>query len=273
MIQRKQRTGVEISSVKYLRGSAERSAGRPCPALLKRTAAQSANGVSQVCQRGRFPYRTATIIVRKVLRAENTGKQYLLATSITLYFLFLQLLQSGLHYSHVREILIDGHNTCTATYHLPSAAMGLVERESVAAASPTTIWNTCFAHMKWDIWDPDVERIEDVDEVKGLVEGTTATFVMKKESGGGKLPIVVIDLEQYKKFTFKGSIMGGLLKFTGKITLEEKSENETLVNYAFGMKGLVGTIFSVVNSKAVVGGTENGLANIIKLSEEAQKSS
>lgn len=149
--------------------------------------------------------------------------------------------------------------------------MGLVERESVASASPTTIWNTCFAHMKWDVWDPDVERMEDIDEDKGLVEGTTATFVMKKESGGGKLPIVVVDLEQYKKFTFKGSIMGGLLKFIGTIVLEETGENETLVKYTFGMKGLVGTIFSAVNSKAVVGGTENGLANIVKLSEEAQK--
>lgn len=149
--------------------------------------------------------------------------------------------------------------------------MGLVERESLAAATPLTIWNTCFAHMKWELWDPDVERMEDVDEGKGLVEGTTATFIMKKESGGGKLPITVVDLEEHKKFTFKGSIMGGLLKFIGTIVLEEKGDDATLVKYTFGMKGLVGTIFSAINSKAVVGGTENGLANIVKLSEEAQK--
>ena len=124
--------------------------------------------------------------------------------------------------------------------------------------------------MKFDVWDPDVMRMEDIDEATGLVEGAKATFVMKKESGGGKLPIVCVDVVENERFTFKGSAAGGLMKFTGTIVLDEKGPNETLVQYKFGMKGLLGTLFSTFNSKAVVGGTEHGLKNIIELSEKAR---
>ena len=124
--------------------------------------------------------------------------------------------------------------------------------------------------MKFDVWDPDVLRMEDIDETTGLAEGAKATFVMKKESGGGKLPIVCVDVVENERFTFKGSAAGGLMKFTGTIVLDEKGPNETLVQYNFGMKGLLGTLFSTFNSKAVVGGTEHGLKNIIELSEKAR---
>jgi carbon monoxide dehydrogenase subunit G len=125
--------------------------------------------------------------------------------------------------------------------------------------------------MKWDSWDPDVERMEDIDESSVLKEGATATFVMEKSSGGSKFPIVAVDVEENKAFTFKGGQLGGMVKVLGIIVLEEKGENETLVKYTFTMMGLVGTVVAALNSKAIVGGTEGGLANIVKLSEEAQQ--
>ena len=150
--------------------------------------------------------------------------------------------------------------------------MGLVERESLCAASASTIWDTCFRNMKWDSWDPDVERMEDIDESSVLKEGATATFVMEKSSGGSKFPIMAVDVEENKAFTFKGGMLGGMVKVLGIIVLEEKEgENETLVKYTFSMTGLVGTAVAALTSKAIVGGTEGGLANIVKLSEEAQQ--
>jgi hypothetical protein len=40
---------------------------------------------------------------------------------------------------------------------------------------------------------------------------------------------------------------------------------------SFEMLGCVGSIVAFLNKKAVVEGTEHGLANMVKMSEEAQK--
>ena len=61
-----------------------------------------------------------------------------------------------------------------------------VERTAIAKATPQTIWKTCFSHMKWEVWDPDLNG---VTEVKGGCEdGTTFNFDMKS----GKFIIIYI---------------------------------------------------------------------------------
>ena len=148
--------------------------------------------------------------------------------------------------------------------------MVVVERESVAAASASTIWNACFRDMRWESWDEDVARMENVDAAAGLVEGATATFVMKEGSGGFQLPIRAVDVAENRAFTFRGTKAGGALGFTGTIQLEERGAGKTLIRYSFSMHGLIGGPFSWFNRKACVDGTETGLANIVRLSEEAE---
>ena len=44
-----------------------------------------------------------------------------------------------------------------------------------------------------------------------------------------------------------------------------------IFNGRFGLEGLIGAMMSLFMKKAVVGGTQGGLDNMVKLSEEAQK--
>ena len=58
--------------------------------------------------------------------------------------------------------------------------MAPVERSGTTKASPEKIWKTCFEHMKWEIWDPDLEEVKDVKG--GCEEGATCTFIMKSKT-------------------------------------------------------------------------------------------
>lgn len=145
--------------------------------------------------------------------------------------------------------------------------MAPVERSAVAEATPETIWKTCFSPMKWEAWDVDVDHL---DNVSGeCVEGTTFDFVMKE--GNLVIPNVLINVEENKKLTFVGKFARGLMKNMGTVTLTPEGSNKTKIDYTFELQGPLGWIFGHVKSEAVVGGTEEGLANMVKLSEEAQK--
>lgn len=145
--------------------------------------------------------------------------------------------------------------------------MAPVVRSEIVKATPSTIWGV-FEDMKWESWDPDLETVEDVEG--GFAEGSTFTFCMKKESGGMKLPTAIKDYKTNETFTFYGKAVGGLMKFEGTFLLETtEKEGETKVTYTFSMMGLLGGLLSTFNKKAVVGGTEGGLANVVRLAEEA----
>lgn len=149
--------------------------------------------------------------------------------------------------------------------------MGVTVRKEVAKASAKTVWATCFAPMKWESWDVDVTKLDDVSGP--LEDGTTCTFVMK--DGGSRIPTTVSGVEQDKAFTFSGSAVGGLMKFCGVIELnpvpvDEGESPRTEINYSFEMSGLVGMLFNTFKSSAVVGGVEKGLENIVQLSEQAE---
>mmetsp|Transcript_28936 Transcript_28936/g.40572 ORF Transcript_28936/g.40572 Transcript_28936/m.40572 type:complete len:152 (+) Transcript_28936:80-535(+) len=148
--------------------------------------------------------------------------------------------------------------------------MAPVEREALVKATPKTIWTTCFQDMKWEKWDPDIVEVTNVRN-GGFMDGGTFDFVMKE----GSMKVVPCTLSNFvheKSFTFSGSVMGGFLSFVGTIELTPtaETEKETKVNYTFELSGCLGSLLSCANPKPIVDGTENGLANIVRLSEEAE---
>mmetsp|Transcript_8007 Transcript_8007/g.12364 ORF Transcript_8007/g.12364 Transcript_8007/m.12364 type:complete len:145 (+) Transcript_8007:72-506(+) len=141
----------------------------------------------------------------------------------------------------------------------------LVERKAVVSAKPSTVWSV-FTDMKWEKWDPDVERVEDV--VGGLADGTTFTFVMKK--GGQRIATKLSNVKKDEGFEFKGGFPGGAFEGTFEFKENESDKSTTDITYKFELKGIVGNIMGFFGKKAVVHGTEAGLANVVKLSEEAE---
>ncbi|KNC72129.1 hypothetical protein SARC_15323 [Sphaeroforma arctica JP610] len=140
-----------------------------------------------------------------------------------------------------------------------------VER-ALVHARPCTIWNTNFAGMKWDKWDPDVEAVEDV---KGDMEnGSSLVFVMNDNSG--KYKTILSDVVKNERFTFSGSLMGGLLVFKGTFVLTPEGDDKTNVEYSFSMYGLLGGPVGFLKSKAIEGGCEGGLKNVKEFSEAAE---
>ena len=86
-----------------------------------------------------------------------------------------------------------------------------------------------------------------------------------------KASTALSNVVENERLTFSGSMLGGAASFQGDIELTPQDGGKTLVNYTFHMKGCVGAILNAFKKDAIVGGTEVGLANIGRLSEEAEK--
>eukprot|EP00984_Skeletonema_dohrnii_P035357 scaffold35011_cov178-Skeletonema_dohrnii-CCMP3373.AAC.1 len=108
--------------------------------------------------------------------------------------------------------------------------MAPIRVSATVAATPTTIWETCFAPMKWESWDCRAH--------------------VKTGARGG---------------------LGGLLKADGKVLISAVDDATSKIDYSFELKGLLGSIVAIIKKKECVEGTEGGLANMVKLSEAAQK--
>ena len=144
--------------------------------------------------------------------------------------------------------------------------MAPIEASATVAATPETIWQTCFASMKWESWDPDLDAVTDASG--GCEEGTTCIFAMKD---GNKIPIKLSNVEKNKSVDFSGGMFYGLLGAEGKVQISSIDDATSKIDYSFELKGFIGSIVSVVKKRECVEGTEGGLANMVKLSEEAQK--
>jgi hypothetical protein len=142
-----------------------------------------------------------------------------------------------------------------------------VERSAVAAATPSTIWKSCFEEMKWEIWDEDVLEIVNIKGGR-CNEGATFTFHMKENDR--MAPCKLIKVKENETLTFAGTLFAGMLGFEGKILLTQQEDGKTKVDYSFELSRLLGALVMMINPKPVVDGTETGLANIVRLSEEAQ---
>ena len=81
---------------------------------------------------------------------------------------------------------------------------------------------------------------------------------------------------QNRRLEFKGGFLLGLAGALGTIELEPTPSStsdspETRVTYSFGLTGMAGNVFGWINRKLIERGTEDGLANILAMSESAQK--
>lgn len=164
-----------------------------------------------------------------------------------------------------------------------------------------TIWKTCFEEMNFETWDPDVTEVcsctslrlkyfascvvwlltlasicltlllQLIDVSGGCHDGTTFTFVMK--AGGMQIPQTLSGVKKNESITFYGTYCGS--KILGTITLSpdysDETNTKTKVNYIFYMEWCVGSILKTLNPKAIIEGTEMGLANMVRLSEDAQQ--
>ena len=120
--------------------------------------------------------------------------------------------------------------------------------------------------MKWDVWDPDLKEVKDASG--GCEEGTTCVFAMKD---GNDIPITLSNVVKEKSVDFSGGGLGGMIGAVGKVKITPVTSQTSKIDYSFELKGCLGSIFGILNKKLVVEGTEGGLANMVKLSEEAQK--
>jgi uncharacterized protein YndB with AHSA1/START domain len=147
------------------------------------------------------------------------------------------------------------------------ATMAACVRESDVKASPATVWKACIADMKWEKWDEDVVCLEGVE--KGLTEGENIVFVMK-DGAIPKIPVKLTTVKENEHLEYTGSVLYGLMKFRGSVEISAKDESTSRIKYSFSMTGLIGRPINFFKPTLVVHGTETGLANMVRLSEEAQ---
>lgn len=121
--------------------------------------------------------------------------------------------------------------------------------------------------MQWESWDHNIIKLKDVSG--GCEEGTTCIFEQKD---GNNFSFTLSNVEKNKCLTFSGVALGGTIKAEGKILITPVDNFSTKIDYSFELSGTVGFVVAILKKRAVVEGTENGLANIVQLSERAQGS-
>ena len=140
---------------------------------------------------------------------------------------------------------------------------------SSVLASPSTIWSRCLAPMTFEEWDDDVTSLEGIE--KGLVQGGSYTFLMKTTSLR-RIPIVVTSVIENERMAYTGTALLGLIRFKGLIEISStsKAPDVSQIKYTFDMYGALGAIIYYFQPHPAVHGTKTGLANLVRLSEEAQ---
>ena len=97
---------------------------------------------------------------------------------------------------------------------------------STVAATPETIWESCFADMKWETWDPDVRECKDAS---GPCEnGTTAVLAM---TNGTDFPITLSEVVFGKSVTFSGALLGGMMGCKGVVGISPVTAKTSQVDY------------------------------------------
>mmetsp|Transcript_5907 Transcript_5907/g.10152 ORF Transcript_5907/g.10152 Transcript_5907/m.10152 type:complete len:113 (+) Transcript_5907:247-585(+) len=110
--------------------------------------------------------------------------------------------------------------------------------------------------------------MKDVSGAGGCEEGATCIFAM---NDGSNIPIILSNVEKNKNVDFKGCVFGGIVRAEGKVMISPVDSSTSKIDYSFEMKGFVGSIVAKLKKKEVVEGTQGGLDNMVKMSEEAQK--
>ena len=116
-----------------------------------------------------------------------------------------------------------------------------------------------------NLQDIDITGLENVSG--GCVNGTTFTFVMKD---GPNVNLKLSQVVQFKTLTFNGKVFG-IAKARGKVVITPIDSTKTTIDDSFDFYGCIGSIIGWLNKAKTVKGAEGSLANMKKLSEEAQK--
>ena len=145
--------------------------------------------------------------------------------------------------------------------------MSYCKTSAIVEATSSTIWNTCLAPMKWQEWDHNIKQLREVSG--GCENGTTCIFEQKD---GKDFHFTLSNVTQNKSVTFSGVALGGTIKAEGNIVITPVDNFSTRIDYSFELSGSIGFVVAVLRKRAVVEGTEVGLKNMVKMSEEAQGS-
>uniref|UniRef100_A0A7S1G304 Coenzyme Q-binding protein COQ10 START domain-containing protein n=2 Tax=Corethron hystrix TaxID=216773 RepID=A0A7S1G304_9STRA len=142
----------------------------------------------------------------------------------------------------------------------------MVHRSDVIQAPPEAVWSYLSVPKNWPEWDPDITSIVEGDgtDEAVMVEGSKMAVQFSNGMAGTcNFPVA----EPHKFCRWEFSFFAGLMKGIGTFTLTPQESDDgtvTKFDYTFSMEGFVGSIMSVVGNKAIIEGTENGLANIAK---------
>lgn len=145
--------------------------------------------------------------------------------------------------------------------------MSYCKASAIVEATPETIWETCFAPMRWEQWDHNIKQLKNLSG--GCENGTTCIFEQKD---GKKFSFALSNVTKNQSLDFSGVALGGTIKANGKILITPVDNFNTKIDYSFELSGSVGFVVAVLKKRAVVEGTEGGLANIAMMSEVAQGS-
>mmetsp|Transcript_18523 Transcript_18523/g.21309 ORF Transcript_18523/g.21309 Transcript_18523/m.21309 type:complete len:152 (-) Transcript_18523:83-538(-) len=145
--------------------------------------------------------------------------------------------------------------------------MSYCKTSAIVEVSPQTIWDVCFADMRWELWDHNIRQLTNVSGP--CEDGTTCIF---EQNDGTNFFFILSNVEKYRSINFSGNKLGGTIKAEGKILITPVDNFSTRIEYSFELSGSIGFILAVFKKNEVVDGTEAGFANIVKLCEEAQRS-
>ena len=104
--------------------------------------------------------------------------------------------------------------------------------------------------MIWQEWDHNIKQLREVSG--GCENGTTCIFEQKD---GKDFHFTLSNVTQNKS-----------------VVITPVDNFSTRIDYSFELSGSIGFVVAVLRKRAVVEGTEVGLKNMVKMSEEAQGS-
>eukprot|EP00580_Thalassiosira_gravida_P014271 CAMPEP_0201685022 /NCGR_PEP_ID=MMETSP0494-20130426/52945_1 /ASSEMBLY_ACC=CAM_ASM_000839 /TAXON_ID=420259 /ORGANISM="Thalassiosira gravida, Strain GMp14c1" /LENGTH=152 /DNA_ID=CAMNT_0048168849 /DNA_START=106 /DNA_END=564 /DNA_ORIENTATION=- len=145
--------------------------------------------------------------------------------------------------------------------------MSYCKSSAVVEASPETIWETCFAPMRWESWDHNLLQLKNTSGP--CQNGTTTTFLRK--NGATNFHFTLSNVTPHRTLNFSGVALGNTIKAEGKIVILPIDNVYTKIDYSFELSGSVGFVVAIMRKGDVVEGTEDGLKNMVRLAEEAQE--
>ena len=145
--------------------------------------------------------------------------------------------------------------------------MSYCKSSAIVEAAPSTVWKACFEGFRWERWDRNIRSLKDVSGA--CEDGTTFTLEQKD---GRHFRFALSNVVRNACLTFSGAAVGGTVRAEGRITITPIDNFQTKIEYSFEMSGVGGYFVALFRKRDIVEGTESGIVNMTKLSEEMQGS-